>query len=83
VAFLLSSGMPFNVYVLHSKTLDQYYIGHTSDLDDRLFRHTSSGSKSTKKTNDWELVYKESFETKTEAYNREMEIKKKKSKKIY
>jgi putative endonuclease len=73
--------MPFNVYILYSPTLDQYYIGHTADINDRLFRHNNSGSKSTKKASDWKLVYTEAFETKAEAAKREIEIKKKKSRK--
>lgn len=72
--------MPFHVYILYSKDLDQYYIGHTANLEDRIFRHNNSGSKSTKKVTDWKVVYRELFHTKAEAYKREMEIKKKKSK---
>ncbi len=53
--------MPFHVYILYSKSIDQYYIGHTAEINDRLFRHNNSGSKSTKKANDWELFYKEEF----------------------
>ena len=41
--------MPYHVYILYSKTLDQYYIGQTENLTDRIFRHANSGSKSTKK----------------------------------
>ena len=41
--------MSFAVYILYSKTIDQYYVEHSGDLDDRTFRHTNSGSKSTKK----------------------------------
>jgi len=73
--------MPFVVYILYSKILDQYYVGHTADLEDRLFRHNNSGSKSTKKTNDWKLIYTEIFQSKTGASKREIEIKKKKSRK--
>lgn len=73
--------MPFTVYILYSAVLDQYYIGQTEDMKDRLFRHTNSGSKSTKKANDWELLYTESFQTRSEAVKREMEIKSKKSRK--
>ena len=73
--------MPFFVYILYSPELDQYYVGHSEDLDDRFFRHTNSGSKSTKKANDWKIVYTEIFDTRSEAYSREMSIKKKKSRK--
>ena len=71
----------FYVYILYSKELDRYYIGQTENLNDRLFRHTNSGSKSTKAANDWLLKYKEEFNTRSEAMKREAEIKKKKSRK--
>ncbi len=73
--------MPFTVYIIYSPSLDQYYIGHTENIVNRLFRHNNSGSKATKKANDWRLVYTEVFDTKAEAYGREMEIKKRKSRK--
>jgi putative endonuclease len=71
----------FFVYIIYSPIIDQYYVGHTDDLSDRFFRHINSGSKATKKVNDWQLVYKEMYENRSEAYRREMEIKKKKSRK--
>ena len=73
--------MPFQVYILYSTAIDQYYIGHSEHLDDRLFRHTNSGSKATKKAHDWKIVYTKTFDSKSEAYRREMEIKRKKSRK--
>ncbi len=73
--------MLFHVYILYSKSIDQYYIGHTAEIHDRLFRHNNSGSKSTKKANDWKLFYKEEFLSRAEAIKRELEIKKKKSRK--
>ena len=73
--------MSFTVYIIYSKAIDQFYVGHTENIIDRLFRHNNSGSKATKKANDWVLVYQEQIETRTEAYNREIEIKKKKSRK--
>jgi len=69
------------VYILYSETIDQYYTGHTQDLDDRLFRHVNAGSKSTKKAGDWKLVYSEEFATRSAAMQREKEIKSKKSRK--
>jgi putative endonuclease len=71
----------YYVYIIYSPTLDKFYIGQTQDLDDRIFRHTNSGSKSTKISNDWILKYQESFATRSEAIRRESEIKKKKSRK--
>ncbi len=72
--------MSFYVYILYSSGLDQYYVGHSKDLEDRIFRHTNSGSKSTKKANDWVIRYTEKFELRQEAMHREREIKNKKSK---
>lgn len=71
----------YYVYILYSLSLDKYYIGQTQDLNHRIFRHTNSGSKSTKGTNDWLLKHHESFDTRGEATKRESEIKKKKSRK--
>ena len=73
--------MPYAVYIIYSKTIDQFYIGHTHNLQDRLFRHNNSGSKATKMANDWEVKYTEAFETKSLAAARELQIKNKKSRK--
>ena len=73
--------MPYYVYIIYSAGIDQFYICHTYDLNDRLFRHNNSGSKATKKANDWVIKYTESFETKSMATARELEIKNKKSRK--
>ena len=73
--------MPFYIYILYSISADKYYVGQTENCEERLFRHTNSGSKSTKFVNDWELVYTESFSTRGEAVKRESEIKNKKSRK--
>jgi putative endonuclease len=72
----------FFVYIIYSTSIDQYYVGQTENLEDRLFRHRNSGSKSTKKANDWILKYSESFDTREESVRRESEIKKKKSRKF-
>jgi putative endonuclease len=73
--------MPFFLYLIYSLTIDQYYTGHTSDLEDRLYRHNNSGSKSTKKAKDWKIVYMKSFETRSDAMRREVEIKQKRNRK--
>ncbi|MFH6995356.1 GIY-YIG nuclease family protein [Flavobacterium sp. FlaQc-48] len=67
-------------YILYSNSLDQYYIGHTSEsLDERLRKHLSNHSGFTGKAKDWIVVYFEEFETKPLAYKRELEVKKWKS----
>ena len=72
----------FYVYILFSPSLNRYYIGHTGQLDDRLFRHTNSGSKSTKAAHDWQLVYSESYPSRSDAMKRESFIKKQKSRRF-
>jgi putative endonuclease len=69
----------FKVYILYSSHLDQYYVGHTQNIEDRLSRHNSGRSLSTKKGKPWILVYTETFETRSEAMLREKAIKQMKS----
>ncbi len=78
-AALVAAFFMFKVYIIYSKVLDQYYVGFSGNLEDRLFRHNNSGSKSTKRASDWTLVYEESYATRSEAMKREQEIKGKKS----
>lgn len=67
-------------YILYSNSLDQYYIGHTSQsLEERLRKHVSNHSGFTGKAKDWIVIYFEGFETKSLAYKRELEVKKWKS----
>ena len=73
--------MPFDVYIIYSSSLDQYYTGHTENIENRLFRHNNSGSKASKKAKDWVLKYTEEFSTKPKAVIRELEVKRKKSRK--
>jgi putative endonuclease len=70
----------FHTYILHSKRLDKYYIGSTNNIEDRLKRHNHGRSTYTKKGIPWELLYFEIFKTRSEAYQRELFIKSKKSK---
>ncbi|MCA6423651.1 MAG: GIY-YIG nuclease family protein [Flavobacterium sp.] len=71
----------FYFYILFSKFLDKYYIGHTSEtLEERLRKHLSKHSGFTSKAKDWEVVYFEIFDDKSTAYKRELEVKKWKSK---
>ena len=71
--------MPYFTYILFSEKIDKYYIGSCEDLEERLIRHNQGRSKFTKTGTPWTLVYSEKYDTRSEAYKREMEIKKKKS----
>lgn len=67
--------MPYIVYILHSPTKEKYYIGYTSNLEDRIIRHNQKSKGFTGNTNDWEVVYTEKYETKEVAMQRELQIK--------
>jgi putative endonuclease len=70
----------FIVYILYSVLADKYYVGHTGDpIGERLRKHNSNHKGFTGKFGDWTLVYTECYGSKTEAYRRELEIKKWKS----
>jgi putative endonuclease len=73
--------MAFHTYIIFSAKLDRFYIGHTENIEIRLGQHNSGISDFTAKASDWNLVHSESFETRELARKREMEIKKKKSRK--
>ena len=66
-------------YILFSRQLDIFYIGHTGNLEEKLRKHNTNHKGFTGKANDWEIVYSEEFDTKSEAYAREREVKKWKS----
>ena len=54
---------------------DSYYTGYTLNLDKRLKKHNSGSVSSTKKANDWRIVYTEEIESKSVALKRERQIK--------
>lgn len=65
----------FFVYVLLSEVTGRRYVGSTRDIDERLRRHNSGHSKSTKAGRPWILAYSEEFPTRAAAVNREMYLK--------
>jgi putative endonuclease len=67
--------MDFYLYILFSKSLNRFYIGHTNDLTGRLRRHNSAHKGFTDKATDWKIVYSEVFTSKSLAYRREIQIK--------
>lgn len=74
--------MGYFFYILYSQKLDKYYIGSTKDLSERLRKHNSNHKGYTGKVDDWNIVYSESFETKSLAYSRERQVKKGKNKAV-
>ena len=70
----------YEVYILESlNKLNRHYVGHTSDLNVRLQRHNEGLVRSTKAYAPWKIIHTEFFESRSEAYKREMQIKSMKS----
>jgi putative endonuclease len=66
----------FYVYVLYSSSLEKYYIGSTEDLQKRLVQHNSGKGNFTKKGLPWKLIFSIECESRTEAVQLEIKIKK-------
>ena len=66
-------------YILYSQKLDKYYIGSTANIEGRLQRHNTSGKGFTSTGKPWVIKYTEAYETKIEALQRELQLKKWKS----
>ncbi|MEM7548399.1 MAG: GIY-YIG nuclease family protein [Bacteroidota bacterium] len=71
----------FYTYILISESNQRYYVGHTHNLKERLKYHNDGRVRSTKNKGPWKIVYFEKYISKLEANRRELEIKKKKSRK--
>ena len=65
----------FSVYILRTDK-NTLYTGQTNNLEKRLLKHKAGkGSKYLRRFKSIELVYKEKFQTRSEAMKREAEIK--------
>ena len=65
----------YYVYVLYSRTEDEFYLGSTEDLKKRLRQHQQGENKSTKKAQDWIVSYYEAYLTEQAAKRREGRLK--------
>ena len=76
--------MKFFCYILYSKSLNRYYVGYTSDIEERLKLHNTGyfgGRSYTHLTSDWELYLLIPCNTIKQAIFIESKIKKMKSRK--
>lgn len=65
----------YTVYILYSASLDKYYVGFTSDLEERIRKHNTNHKGFTGRDNgDWKLRWKEVYSSKSEAMFRERRI---------
>jgi putative endonuclease len=76
--------LKFFCYILYSKSFDRYYVGYTSDIEERLKLHNTGyfrGKSYTHFTSDWELFLLIPCDTIKQAVFIESKIKKMKSRK--
>ncbi len=66
--------MTFFVYILRNPQ-GRYYIGQTSNLSLRIQRHNEGKVFWTKSRGPWEIVYSQSFQTRSEAMTEEKRLK--------
>ena len=71
----LSGPFMFYTYILRSLKDGGYYFGYCSDMRERLNRHNAGKVRSTKARTPFLLHYHEEFNTKSEAFKREMFFK--------
>ncbi|MGA9362940.1 MAG: GIY-YIG nuclease family protein [Bacteroidota bacterium] len=69
----------FTVYILRSARTGRHYIGYSADVDERFRAHNAGRVRSTKAYRPWEIIRREDYVTKEEAYKRERQIKSYKS----
>jgi putative endonuclease len=67
--------MPHYVYILQSLKDNQYYIGETSNVVERLAFHNSGKQRSTKSRIPFRSVLVEEYPDRKEALKREKQIK--------
>ena len=70
-----------HTYILFSEKLNKYYVGSTTDIERRIEEHNRGKEKFTKTGMPWVIVYSEEFEILADARQRELQIKKQKSRK--
>ena len=78
VAFFMSCFF----YILFSKEADRYYIGHTSNIEERVRKHNTHHKGFTGKYCDWIIAFCEEYPSKELAYKRERQVKRWKSRKL-
>jgi putative endonuclease len=71
--------MSYFIYILQSGKTNHYYIGSAADPNERILRHNTGSTPSTKSGRPWKIVYTEVFSSKAGAIKREIYLKRMKS----
>ena len=67
--------MFYYVYVLQSRTDNQFYIGYSTNIKRRLVEHNSGLNFSTKSAIPWDLIFFEGYRNINDAKRREKYLK--------
>ena len=70
-----SHGMKYSVYILRSLKDGIHYVGQTGDLTRRLKEHNQGRVRWTKQHVPWRVIYREEFDSRSEAIRREHFLK--------
>ena len=72
----------YYTYILYSNKIGKYYTGQTQDLQNRLKEHLSGEGKYSSLSHDWQLVWSQKCESRSEALKLETKIKKRGAKRF-
>jgi putative endonuclease len=61
----------YAVYIIYSERIDKYYIGFSSNVQERLCKHNRNSKGFSSSGRPWILVYTEGFDNKKVAMVRE------------
>ena len=65
----------YYMYILKSENNKQYYVGHTSNIEDRVIRHNTGRVTATRQNIPWSIFHMEEFADRASALKREYQIK--------
>ena len=76
--------MCFYVYMILTKINEKYisYVGYTKDLKKRVLLHNNSKGAKFTRGKKWKIIYKKSYNNKSEAMKNEYLLKKNKKKRF-
>ena len=65
-----------HVYILQSEKNGRFYVGSTTDLNERIKKHSGGSVLSTKAYRPWKIVFRQEFESYSDARKAEIRVKK-------
>ena len=74
--------MPYFIYVLKSLSHNNFYTGSTENIEKRLSEHNTGKCRYTSGRMPWIIIYKEEYNTRSEAIKREKFLKSGQGRKI-